>query len=349
MAPRIVGRLFAVGLFLAVAAGAVVIPAAPAVAAGGVDLKVAVNQTTLDHRVRLDPGEPARVTVKLINNTDAALRVRSVRLRGSVLGLTFYSVGTVIPVQVPARESREWEVEVDLADLGSQATGLLPLEVAVVDVDRRTIASADGTADVRGSLLCAFGLFGVGLLAATAVLWATALFALARGRLPRNRWLRAVRFVWGGIGLGLVAVVSLAVLRVIAPSPPAELAFVLGAAVVSFVVGYLTPRPADPPPPHDRPDAFADDAYTTDAYTTDAYAAGTHAAGAYSTDAGTLPGAGYAPAGAGPEVVGGPGPRGSGWEPYSASGPQEQEQNDPYGRASPYDWGNPHGQGGPAL
>ena len=249
MIRRLRPRLVCVTLFLAALAAVAAGLAQPASAASGVEMRqVRVNETTLDHRVRLDPGQPAAVTLTVINNTDQVLRVRSVRLRGSVLGVTFYSAGTVLHLQVPARDARTFTVDVDLDDLGNQATGLLPLEVTLVGEDRGALATASGTADLRGSLWCAYGVFGLGLLVATVVAWVTALLALSRGRLSSHRWWRGVRFVWGGIGAGLVAVITLSVLRVIAPSAEGELAFVAGAAIVAFVAGYLTPRPADPAP-----------------------------------------------------------------------------------------------------
>jgi hypothetical protein len=219
------------------------LPATPAGAVGGIEMASAVNGTKLDHRVRLDPDRPARVELTVANNTDNPLRVRSVRLSGSVLGLTFFSSSTANRLEVPARQTRMWAVEVEVEDLGSQATGLLPLEVTLVGEKRRTLATAGATADVRGSVDSTYGLFGLGLLVVTFLLWASALLAMVRGSLPANRWRRAVAFAPGGVGLGLVAVVTLSVLRVVAPSAPSELGFVAGAAAVSFLLGYLTPAP----------------------------------------------------------------------------------------------------------
>jgi hypothetical protein len=89
-----------------------------------------------------------------------------------------------------------------------------------------------------------YGVFGLAVFGLTVLAWAGALFALARRRLPANRWQRAMRFLPAGVGTGLVAVISLSVLRVMAPSPAAEIPFILGAAAGAFVLGYLTPHPA---------------------------------------------------------------------------------------------------------
>jgi hypothetical protein len=71
----------------------------------------------------------------------------------------------------------------------------------------------------------------------------TALLALARHRLAPNRWRRGVRFLPAGFGTGLVAVISLSVLRLVPPEPAIEIPVVLGAAGIAFLLGYLTPHP----------------------------------------------------------------------------------------------------------
>lgn len=243
MAPRAALLVGVMGLLVLVFTA----PAEAAEGSSNVHLTAIVNGTRMAERVRLDPGRPADVEITLRNSTDSKLRIRSVRLTTSVLGLRFFDVGTSTGLEIPANDVRTWRVEVDIGDLGGQATGLLPLEVAVIGQDRQVLESVDGTADVRGSYTSTYGLFGVGILAVTALLWASALLALARRRLPPNRWKRAVRFAPGGVGVGLAAVVGLSVLRVTAPSAPAEVGFVSVAAAVAFVIGYLTP-PSELPP-----------------------------------------------------------------------------------------------------
>jgi hypothetical protein len=209
-------------------------------------MTAAVDGTRLTERIRLSPDRPAQVEVTLDNQTPNGLLVKSVRLTGSVLGLTFFDVGTTTELQVPAGQIRTWRVEVDITDLEGQATGLMSVKVDVVSEKRRTLGTVTGTADVRGSIMSTYGLFGLGLLVVTALLWASALVALARRRLPANRWKRAVRFAPGGFGVGLVAVVSLSTLRITSPSGTAEIGFVLGAGAVAFLLGYITPPPDDP-------------------------------------------------------------------------------------------------------
>jgi hypothetical protein len=214
---------------------------------GGVELEATVDgrpvgATTLV----LDPAsEDLKVSVTVRNNTDTLLRVRTVRLSGTALALTFFAYDTTVPFEVPAKGTATRGFSLDLADLGSQAIGLLPTTVEVISVDRDTLAEVEATGDVRGSLWSVYGVFGLAVLALTILSWLGALIALARRRLPANRWQRAMRFLPAGIGTGLVAVISLSVLRFVPPSPTAEIPFIVGAAGAALLLGYLTPHPGD--------------------------------------------------------------------------------------------------------
>jgi hypothetical protein len=77
----------------------------------------------------------------------------------------------------------------------------------------------------------------------TALSIAGSLLALARGRLHPNRWRRALRFLAAGLGVGLVLVFSLSAFRAFAPLPSRWIPCVVGASVLFFVIGYLTPTP----------------------------------------------------------------------------------------------------------
>ncbi|HEX7302395.1 hypothetical protein [Lentzea sp.] len=195
----------------------------------------------------LKPTDTVKVSITVRNGTDTVQRVKTVRISGTALALTFFTYDTTVPFDVPPRSVETRTFPLDPNDLGSQATGLLPVTVEVVDVQRETIASVSTTGDVKGSLWSVYGAFGLGVLVLTALSWAGALLALARRRLPANRWQRAMRFLPAGIGTGLVAVISLSVLRLVAPSPAAEIPFIVGAAAVAFVLGYVTPHPGERP------------------------------------------------------------------------------------------------------
>ncbi|MEU0878527.1 hypothetical protein ABZ345_08025 [Lentzea sp. NPDC005914] len=196
----------------------------------------------------LNPSDTARVSITVRNNTNTVQRVKTVRISGTALALTFFTYDTTVPFDVPPKSSETRSFPLEPTDLGSQALGLLPVTVEAIDVQRDVVASVETTGDIKGSLWSVYGAFGLGVLVLTALSWAGALIALARRRLPPNRWQRAMRFLPAGIGTGLVAVISLSVLRLVAPSPTAEIPFILVAAAAAFVLGYVTPHPGEQQP-----------------------------------------------------------------------------------------------------
>ena len=213
-------------------------------------LEARVNGAELaGKKFRLDPDRPTSIELEVRNDGDETIQIRTVRLSGTALGLTFFAYDTSVALSVPPHETAAQSFSLDLSDLSNQVTGLLPARIAILDADRAVLAESKGTADVQGSLVSVYGLFGIAVLLMTALSWGAALFALARQRLPANRWRRALRFLPGGVGAGLTAVITLSVLRLVAPSPIAEIPLVLAAAGVSFALGYLTPNPDEPTPP----------------------------------------------------------------------------------------------------
>lgn len=193
--------------------------------------------------VELRGDEPATVEV-IVNNEGAEEQiVRSVRISGRVLGLTFFSYETRVDMRVPPGGSDARNYALDLVDLAGQATGLLPAELAILDNERRVLAVQPFTTDVQGSLRSIYGLFGIAIAGITAVLLAGTIVRLARQRLSLNRWKRGVRFATVGVGIGLTLTFSLSALRVLSPSPSRWLTLVILSTATMFAMGYLTPTP----------------------------------------------------------------------------------------------------------
>ena len=230
---------------------------APAAAAQSQPLEVTVTidgRDVADGTITLDPTRPAEVSVTAVNPGGADRQVRLVRVSGVALALTFYAYDTTIPFEVPARGEVTRTFPLDVRDLDGQAIGLLPTSVELLDDDRVVLGGVDSVADVRGSLWSVYGVFGIAMALLTALTWASALLALARHRLSPNRFRRALRFLPAGLGTGLVAVVTLSVLRLVPPEPAVEIPVVLGASLIAMVLGFLTPHPAPPiPEPVDGP------------------------------------------------------------------------------------------------
>ncbi|TDP91874.1 hypothetical protein [Labedaea rhizosphaerae] len=240
-----------IGAVVAIAASLLLAAPGPAGAAGAADpLSVTVTvdgQSIADRTVAVEPSRPLALVITAVNGGDVDRQVRSVRFSGTALALTFFAYDITAQYTVPAHSSVTRTLVLDVADLDGQAVGLLPASVQLVDRDREVIGGVATVTDVRGSVWSVYGAFGIGALVLTVVAWASALLALARQRLSVNRWRRALRFGPAGIGTGLVAVVSLSVLRVVAPEPFVELPVVLGAGLAALLLGYLTPHPAGAP------------------------------------------------------------------------------------------------------
>lgn len=226
-----------------------VFAATPAHAASGA---IAVQATVNDveaggssgsHPVRLNPAQDATMQVRVTNNGSEPVTVRRVELSGRVVGLTFFSFATSVNLTVPAEGSDSLSYTVDLTGLGGQATGLMGGAVTIYDDHHRAIAREKVVTDVRGSLFSVYGLFGFALLLLTILALLDLALAIARHRLPANRWRRATRATTPGIGIGLVLVFTLSAARVWVPDPQKWLLAAAGFAIGFFVIGYLTPTP----------------------------------------------------------------------------------------------------------
>ena len=195
--------------------------------------------------VKLRPKEVATLEVRVTNERTTQVEIRTVRLQGEVMALTFFAYDTSVNFTVAPGATETRTFELDLVGLGGQATGLIQGSVAVLDAERDMLASERLVVDVRGSLVSVYGLFGLALIVLTAVSLGGALLALARHRLPVNRWRRAVRFLTPGLGLGLLVVFTLSALRIFVPRPRLWIPILLVSGAAFFVLGYLTPAPDD--------------------------------------------------------------------------------------------------------
>jgi hypothetical protein len=244
------GRLISVAVALAI----LPLVGAPAAVAqpddrGGLEVTVTLDGRDVEGRtVTLDPTRPAELSVTAVNRGAQPQRVRIVRVSGVALALTFFAYDTTIPFEVPAGGEATRTFPLDVRDLDGQAIGLLPTSVELLDDEREPLGGVETVADVRGSVWSVYGVFGIAMALLTALTWAGALLALARHRLSANRFRRALRFLPAGVGTGLVAVVTLSVLRLVPPEPAVEIPIVLGAALIAMVLGFLTPHPVPPPP-----------------------------------------------------------------------------------------------------
>ncbi|HWH28778.1 MAG TPA: hypothetical protein VNU26_07410 [Mycobacteriales bacterium] len=225
--------------------------AAPSVAAtarDGVSVEGTVNGRDLDRidagdPVPLSPDEGVELRVEVRNDTGEELQVRSIRFDARVVGLLFFTYTTRVDLVVPPGGTGERAFIVDVGDLGGQARGLLPAQLALLDPDRDVVASRDVAVDVDGSFRSVYAVFGLAVLALTGLILGGLLLRLSRGTLPPHRWQRAAAFVAPGIGAGLTLTFSLSTLRLVLPSTALWVPLVAGGAAAGLVAGWLTPSP----------------------------------------------------------------------------------------------------------
>jgi hypothetical protein len=240
MTTLLLGLATGIGLALAPVAGA----ATSSVTATFTINGRAVAQSSTSNPIKLDPAHPAQVNLSVTNNGTSPITVGAVALSGRALDITFFDFETQTGLQVQPGTTQTQLYTLDFAPLNGQGDGLIPASIRILDDHRNVLAGQNFTADVRGRITSLFGLFAIEVTAFTIILFAGALVALARGTLHENRFRRGLRFLWAGLGLGLMIVFGLAILRIWVPSPGRSVSVVLIAAAIAFVVGYLTPNPA---------------------------------------------------------------------------------------------------------
>lgn len=231
----------------------------------GLDWSISINGRDLDSVTRTDPlqlgtSDSARVQLDVDNGTGEELRIRSVRIEGRVIGMTFFSYTTRLDIVVPAGEQTQRRFDIDISDLSRQATGLLPTSAVLIGPDREVVADKSFPVDVRGSAVSIYGAFGLAMAGITAVVLAGLLLAIHRRQLPTNRWQRGLRFLPSGLGIGVVLTFTLSALRLLVPNAWWWLPILLLFGGGAFLLGYFLPLGSgDEQPPESDSDSPDED------------------------------------------------------------------------------------------
>jgi hypothetical protein len=197
------------------------------------------------HPAQLYPNKLAIVHVRVSNNGGSAVRVSTVRFEGQVLDLPLFSYDTGVNLLVPAGTTKSFSFPVVLNGIGSQATGLIVASITLIGSDGGTLASRPLVTNVHGSLSSLYGLFGLAVLVLTVLSLVLALLAMARHTLPQNRWVRALRFLVPGFGVGLVLTFTLSAFHVFTPGPGHWLPLLIVPSAAGLALGFLTPAPVE--------------------------------------------------------------------------------------------------------
>lgn len=246
-------------------ASALLGPATPAAVAPGVEASEAETnlswgETTLAGRsvreleggrpLTLRAGDEPLIQLAVVNEGQEPARPFEVRLTGRVMGMAFFDYATRIDAAVAPGTELTRTVEIELDDLDGKGVGLVPTTLSLVDEDGTVLLDQAFPVEIDGSLLSAYGVFGMAIIGSTLVLLGSLLLMIWRGMLPENRWRRALHFLPVGTGMGLTLTFSLSALGLLIPSGVWWGVFVVVCSAAAFSLGYLLPVPYD-----DRRDA----------------------------------------------------------------------------------------------
>ena len=214
----------------------------------GVSFTASVNGQPVDtssdaHPTQIYPAKFAEVMLTVSNNGSSTVNISSVRLEGDVLDLPIFSYDTAVELVVPPGTTKSLGFPISMSGVGSQATGLVVGTISLFGANGSVVASQPLVSKVHGSLASVYGLFGLAVLVLTVSSLAMALLAMARHTLPQNRWLRGVRFLIPGFGIGLVLTFSLSAFGIFTAGPGHWLPLLIITSFSGFAIGYLTPAP----------------------------------------------------------------------------------------------------------
>jgi hypothetical protein len=199
-----------------------------------------IDDQSLAAPIELGQRDQTVVEVVLRNQSADELRVRSLRLDGQVIGLTFFSFTTRVDIVLPPGATAERRITLDLDNLTQQATGLIPSRVSLLGPDRSVLTAQPVAVKVNGSMTSLYAVFGFAIAAITLVLLVTLLLALRR-RVALSRGRRALRFLLVGLGAGLSLTLILSAFAVLLPATGIWMALTLGLGLVSLLIGLLLP------------------------------------------------------------------------------------------------------------
>lgn len=195
--------------------------------------------------IELRPFQESDLRLTLTNTSSSDVQVDHIRLEGEMLDATFVAYDAGISVVVPAGGSEDLRIPLDFFDLDRQAHGYLRTKLKAYDSERTELGSTGFAVDVRGKPFSPMGVFAFLLLAITLLSLALDLWAMARRRLPANRFVRGMRFMIPGLGIGLLIAVAFSLLRIFPLPSSTWVPLVLIPTAIGFALGYIAPGPDD--------------------------------------------------------------------------------------------------------
>jgi hypothetical protein len=197
------------------------------------------------HPAQLYSNALAKLHLTVTNHGGSAVHISTVRFEGDVLDLPLFSFDTGVNLVVPPHRTESLSFPVVLTGVGSQATGLIVASITLISENGAGLASQSLVTNVHGSLSSIYGLFGLAVLILTVLSLVLGLLGMARHTLPQNRWMRAVRFLIPGFGVGLVLTFTMSAFHVFTPGPGHWLPLLIVPSAVGLALGFLTPAPVE--------------------------------------------------------------------------------------------------------
>jgi hypothetical protein len=196
---------------------------------------------TRDNPIIINPKVKQELSMTVQNNGTSAVSVRYLRLTGSLLGIHFVRYQATSDLDVPAGQTRTISALGDFFDVDGVATGYMNATMQVVDQQRNVLATQPFVADVHGKVFSSVGLLllEAGVFAIVGVI--EIVVGLARRKLPRNRFVRAVFFALTAGAVVITLTVAASIGRVALFGSAAWIPALLIASGIAFVLGYLSP------------------------------------------------------------------------------------------------------------
>jgi hypothetical protein len=200
-----------------------------------------LTEPTRDNPVVINPNNKAELSMTVRNDGTERVEVRYLRLTGSLLGVHFVRYQASANVVVPPGSTRTIAALGDFFDVDGVASGYMNATMQAVDEHRDVLATQPFVADVQGKVASSEGLLLLQAIVFSLVGIIEIVTGLARRRLPRNRFVRALLFGLTAASVVVTIVVGAAMSRVALWGASTWVPVLLIATGVGFVLGYLSP------------------------------------------------------------------------------------------------------------
>jgi len=196
---------------------------------------------TRDNPIVINPKVKQQLSMTVQNLGTTPVSIRYLRITGTLLGIHFVRYQATADTVVGAGKTTTISALGDFFDVDGVASGYMNATMQVVDQQRTLLASQPFVGDVQGKVFSSVGLLLLEAGVFDIVGIVEIVVGLARRKLPRNRFVRAVFFALTAGAVVITLTVAAAMGRVALFGSAAWVPALLIAAAIAFVLGYLSP------------------------------------------------------------------------------------------------------------